>query len=440
MKISVLGCGYLGAVHAACMASFGHEVVGIDVDPARVRQLQRGEAPFFEPGFPEILSAGLKSGRLRFEVDAAAAENRDVHFLCVGTPQQSDGNAADLRFVQEAVRALLPHLRGGDILVGKSTVPVGTAEWLVSWLRQRGADTEVVWNPEFLREGTAVQDTMMPDRFVYGAADTAAGRRAKAVLDEVYAEPLAAGVPKIEADLATAQLVKMAANSFLATKISFINAMADICDASGGDVGVLASALGMDERIGPKFLSAGLGFGGGCLPKDVRAFMARADELAAREAVGLLREVDAINVRRRTRMVALADEVCGGSLIGRRVAVLGAAFKPHSDDVRDSPALDVAEQLQALGADVVVTDPKAVDTAREKHPGLKLTENTLEALADAELVMLLTEWPEYRELDPRTLFSQVSCPIMIDGRNCLDAAEWRRAGWHYRAFGRAGSA
>ncbi|GCD90665.1 UDP-glucose/GDP-mannose dehydrogenase family protein [Nocardioides sp. LS1] len=436
MRISVFGCGYLGAVHAACMTRLGHEVVGIDVLPEQVEALERGEAPFFEPGLPELLLEGKASGRLTFSTDPAAAAEATVHFLCVGTPQKRGENAADLTYVRAALEALLPLLKAGDVVVGKSTVPVGTAEELAERIREVQPEAELVWNPEFLREGFAVKDTLHPDRLVYGFADSAAAREAVAKLDEVYAVALGEGTPKIEADLATAQLVKVAANSFLATKISFINAMAELCEATGADVTLLADAIGHDARIGRKFLNAGVGFGGGCLPKDIRAFMARAGELGVDQALTFLREVDSINMRRRVRMVDLAREVSGGSIVGRQVAVLGAAFKPDSDDVRDSPALSVAAQMQLQGARVTVTDPKAIDNAAKKWPELNFADTVEEAVRGADVVLLLTEWPEYVALDPTELATHVRERRIIDGRNCLDPVAWRAAGWHYRALGR----
>lgn len=436
MRISVFGCGYLGAVHAACMTRLGHEVVGVDVVADQVASLNRGEAPFFEPGLPELLSEGLATGRLTFTTDAAEAAGCDVHFVCVGTPQKTGENAADLRYVHAAIDDLLPLLRAGDVVVGKSTVPVGTAEALAARLDDIAPGVELLWNPEFLREGLAVKDTLHPDRFVYGARSTEQGARAKRRLDEVYSVALGEGTPKIEADLATAQLVKVAANSFLATKISFINAMAELCEATGADVTLLADAIGHDARIGRRFLNAGLGFGGGCLPKDIRAFMARAGELGVDQALSFLREVDSINMRRRVRMVDLAREECGGSIVGRRIALLGAAFKPDSDDVRDSPALSVAAQMQLQGAHVVVTDPQAIDNARRKWPDLTFAGTIEEAVRGVELVIVLTEWPEYVALDPVALAGQVHARRIIDGRNCLDPANWRDAGWTYRALGR----
>ena len=434
--MSVFGCGYLGAVHAACMARLGHDVVGIDVIADQVDALGRAEAPFFEPGLPELLREGIDSGRLSFSNDAAAAAGADVHFICVGTPQKNGENAADLRYVYAAIEDLLPHLAPGDVVVGKSTVPVGTAELLAERLGETVPEVTLVWNPEFLREGKAVQDTLRPDRFVYGVPEGEAGVRAGAKLDAVYSTALSAGTPKIVTDLATAQLVKVAANSFLATKISFINAMAELCEVAGADVSLLADAIGLDDRIGRKFLDAGVGFGGGCLPKDIRAFMARAGELGADQALTFLKEVDNINMRRRVRMVDLAREELGGSIVGRRIAVLGAAFKPESDDVRDSPALSIAAQMQLQGADVRVTDPRAIDNAHKKWPDLQFTSTVQEAVAGAELVLVLTEWAEYVDLDPDEVGALVDGRRVLDGRNCLDPQRWRSAGWTYRALGR----
>ena len=435
-KMTVVGCGYLGAVHAACMARSGHEVVGIDVDTAKVALLQQGTAPFYEPGFEDVLAEALASGRLRFTTDMSAARGNTVHFVCVGTPQRVGENAADLTYVDASVTALAPHLSPGDLVVGKSTVPVGTAARLATVVAGQEPSALLAWNPEFLREGFAVQDTLAPDRLVYGLPPAPADERAKAMLDDVYALPLAAGTPLVTTDYATAELVKAAANSFLATKISFINAMAEVCEAAGADVVQLADAIGHDARIGRRFLNAGLGFGGGCLPKDIRAFMARAGELGADQALAFLREIDSINIRRRVRMVDLAREECGGSIVGRQIAVLGAAFKPNSDDIRDSPALDVAAQLQLQGASVTVTDPQALANARRVWPNLHYAESAMEAAAGADLVLVLTEWEQYRTLDPDELGKVVAVKAMLDGRNALDPAKWRAAGWSYRALGR----
>lgn len=435
MRLSVIGCGYLGAVHAAAMASIGHEVVGIDIDPNKIKALSGGDAPFFEPGLQQILTEGIASGRLSFTTEFAAASGADVHFIGVGTPQQPGGHAADLTYVHTAIDSLLPHLTEGDVVAGKSTVPVGTAATLAPRVAATGAT--LVWNPEFLREGWAVADTITPDRLVAGVPDGPSGERAAQVLREVYHPAVASGTPFIVTDYATSELVKVAANAFLATKISFINAMAEIAEASGADVTQLADAIGHDERIGRRFLGAGIGFGGGCLPKDIRAFAARAEELGKSESVTFLREVDAINLRRRDRAVELVVQALDGSVFGKKVTVLGAAFKPHSDDVRDSPALDVAVRLRGLGADVMVTDPQAIDNARRLHPQLAYEPDRDTAIRDADAIALVTEWDEYRrELTPEHASSLTSGRVVVDGRNGLDAAAWRAAGWHYYGMGR----
>ncbi|WP_432509792.1 UDP-glucose dehydrogenase family protein [Kineococcus sp. SYSU DK001] len=439
MRMTVIGCGYLGAVHAACMAELGHEVIGIDVDPEKVAALQAARAPFFEPGLPELLERTMATGRLRFTTDMAEAAGSAVHFVCVGTPQKRGEFAADMKYVDSAVDSLLPHVGPGELVVGKSTVPVGTAARLAAKVADAQPAAALAWNPEFLREGHAVEDTLTPDRLVYGVPGgqtTVEGKAAKALLDEVYATPLKRGTPLIVTDYQTAELVKVAANSFLATKISFINAMAELCEKVNADVTQLADAIGHDDRIGRKFLNAGLGFGGGCLPKDIRAFMARAGELGADQTLTFLREVDSINMRRRIRMVDLAREVCDGSLIGKRVAVLGAAFKPLSDDIRDSPALNVAAQIRLQGGDVVLTDPAALDNARKAVPDISYADTVEEAVTGADVVLLLTEWKEYRDLEPATISGLVKEKRILDGRNALDPGRWRAAGWTYRALGR----
>ncbi|GGH41128.1 UDP-glucose dehydrogenase family protein [Microbacterium album] len=433
MKLSVIGCGYLGAVHAAAMASLGHDVVGVDVDEAKIAKLAAGETPFFEPGLAEILASGLESGRLTFTTDMAAVGDADVHFIAVGTPQRKDGAGADLRFVDAAAHSLRLYVKPGSLVVGKSTVPVGTAARLAELFAESGA--RLAWNPEFLREGFAVKDTIEPDRLVYGTA-AESKEEDTAILDEVYAAALDAGTPRLVTDFATAELVKVAANSFLATKISFINAMAEIAEVVGADVTQLADAIGHDARIGRRFLNAGVGFGGGCLPKDIRAFAARAEELGRGESVAFLKQVDEINLRRRQRLVDLVVESFDGPVYGRRIAVLGLAFKPDSDDIRDSPALDIAVRLNGLGAEVVSHDPEAMDNARQMHPQLTYAETAEQALAGAEAVVLVTEWAEYRQLDPETTAALVSRPVIFDGRNVLDPAEWRAAGWSYTGMGR----
>lgn len=435
MRMSVIGCGYLGAVHAAAMAALGHDVVGVDTDPARLDALRAGVAPFFEPGLDELLATATASGRLSFASDPSAAAGARIHFLAVGTPQLSGASAADLRFVHAAVDSLLPHLRPGDVVAGKSTVPVGTAASLAPRIAETGAT--LVWNPEFLREGWAVQDTLHPDRIVVGVPSGDDGDAAVSLLRGAYATSIAEGSPFLATDLATAELVKGAANAFLATKISFINAMAEIAEAAGADVTQLADALGHDPRIGRRFLGAGIGFGGGCLPKDIRAFAARAEELGRGEAVGFLREVDAINLRRRERAVRLVRDAFDGSVFGRRITMLGAAFKPYSDDIRDSPALDVAVRLRGLGAEVVVTDPQALPGTSSAYPQLTCVADRDEAIRGADALVLVTEWDLYRrELTPAHASSLTDGRVVVDGRNGLDAAAWRAAGWRYFGMGR----
>ena len=416
------------------MAELGFEVIGVDVDPQKVAILQRGEVPFYEPGLDEVLASNIAAGRLRFTTSIEeAAAFADIHFTCVGTPQLAGAQRADMTQVFGSIEALAPHLRPGALVVGKSTVPVGTANVIAERLAKIAAPgVEVAWNPEFLREGFAVEDTLRPDRLVVGVRS----QRAEDLLREVYAPLLAIGTPFLVTDFPTAELVKVAANSFLATKISFINAMAEVCEAAGADVAQLAEAIGYDPRIGHRFLSAGVGFGGGCLPKDIRAFMARAGEIGAEEALTFLREVDQINLRRRSHTVDLALATLGGSFAGKGVTVLGAAFKPNSDDVRDSPALDIAVSIDNAGARVKVHDPKALANAARVYPNMTYEQDVMSALKGADLIIHVTEWTEYRELDPQEVAKVVNSRHIIDGRNTLDPAAWRKAGFTYRALGR----
>jgi UDPglucose 6-dehydrogenase len=432
LTLSVVGCGYLGVTHAACMSSLGFNVVGVDIDPEKVALLQSGILPFYEPGLDTLLQQEIKTGRLSFTTDFSAVKDADVHFVCVGTPQVKDGLAADLTYVKSAVSAIAPYLKDGSLVVGKSTVPVGTAQALRVELLKIAPQADLAWNPEFLREGFAVEDTLTPNRLVVGVAND----RAEEILKEVYSPVIALGTPWIRADLPTSELVKVAANSFLATKISFINAMAEVCEASGGDVTVLAKAIGYDPRIGSRFLQAGIGFGGGCLPKDIRAFMARAEELGAMQALEFLREIDAINLRARQRVIDVVRSVLSADLTQYKIAVLGATFKPDSDDVRDSPALDISVQLHAAGAEVVIHDPQGIEPARKRFPNLKFSEVIEDAIKDADLILHLTEWKEYRQIDPAAISSQVKSKVIIDGRNMLDRTMWRNAGWKFHALGR----
>lgn len=432
LKLSVIGTGYLGATHAACMASLGFEVIGYDTDASKIDLLSKAKVPFYEPDLEELLAEQIKSGRLTFTKNINDLATADVHFICVGTPQVKGGNAADLSYVNSALEGIAKTVKPGGLVVGKSTVPVGTASKLRDRLIALNPKADLAWNPEFLREGFAVEDTLKPNRLVVGVMSNEAER----ILKEVYAANLKENTPWVRADLPTAELVKVAANSFLATKISFINAMAEVCEASGGDITVLAKAIGYDPRIGSRFLQAGIGFGGGCLPKDIRAFMARAEELGAKQAVEFLKEIDAINLRARQRIIELVRTDLSNDLSGKKIAVLGAAFKPDSDDVRDSPALDISAQIQAAGALVTVHDPKAIANAQKRFPGLNYAQEITETFKDAELVLHLTEWKIYRELNPVQIKSLVKTPIIIDGRNALDREAWRAAGWKFRALGR----
>ncbi|MCT1601118.1 UDP-glucose/GDP-mannose dehydrogenase family protein [Kocuria sp. p3-SID1433] len=450
MRITVLGTGYLGATHAASLAEMGYEVLGVDIDPAKLESLSAGVLPFHEPELPQLLRKHVESGRLRFTSDyEEAGAFGDVHFIGVGTPQRPGAFAADMSFVDAAVEQISRHLTRDAVIAGKSTVPVGTARRLRELARENapeGIEVDLVWNPEFLREGHSVEDTLHPDRMViglpgHGSADPQEheqARRLEQLMREVYSPQLAEGIPLIVTDYETSELVKVAANSFLATKISFINSLSELTEAVGGDIRTLADAIGMDERIGRKFLNAGVGFGGGCLPKDIRALRARASELGLDQSVRFLAEVDDINTRRREHTVGVITDMLDGSVMGREIAVLGAAFKPESDDVRDSPALDIAARLHSIGADVHVYDPKANENAAKRYPRVDYASSLIQAVARAEVVVLLTEWDEFRRMTPEELAPLVRRRQILDGRNVLDPRQWSDAGWTYRALGRRG--
>ena len=433
LQLSVIGTNYLGATHAAGMAEFGHHVIGVDIDVDRVKTLNAGQSHIFEVGLEPLLEKHTSSGRLRFTTDyAEIADWADVHFLALGTPS-GPGGAADLSQLHAAIDTLAPLLTKPCLVVGKSTVPVGTALQLEQRLRSRapaGDRIEVAWNPEFLREAYAVQDTLRPDRLVFGTHSA----KALDLLEEIYSIPLTENTPVVRCDIATAELIKVAANSFLATKISFINAMAQMCEAAGGDVTLLADAIGYDRRIGREFLNAGLGFGGGCLPKDIQALAVRADELGVHVLSDLIRSVEAINDAQRAGIADLTIDQAGGDVKGKRIAVLGAAFKPGTNDTRNSPALTVADRLHAAGADVRIYDPQARLPPRE---GFTQVASVDQALLSADIVLHLTEWPEFRQLDPEKLGELVKTKIIIDGRLKLDARSWHRAGWKVVQIGRA---
>ncbi|GGP86718.1 UDP-glucose dehydrogenase family protein [Streptomyces melanogenes] len=438
MKLTVIGCGYLGATHAACMAELGHDVLGMDNDSDKVAMLNSGKAPFFERDLDPLLVKHTATGRLKFTASyAEAAAFADLHFIGVGTPQTPGEHAYDLSHLFNAVRQLAARLTDPAVVAVKSTVPVGTAPEVADLLTAfaPAADrVEVAWNPEFLRESFAVEDTLRPDRLVLGFHSPHSW--AESLLRQCFAKIIDAGTPTIVTDWATAELAKGAANSFLATKISFINAMAEICETAGADVHQLAEILGHDARIGRCGMRPGLGFGGGCLPKDLHGFIARAEELGTGAAAGMLREAAAVNTRRREALVGLAREQLDGDLAGKRITVWGAAFKPGTDDIRDSPALAVAQTLHELGATVTVTDPKALDNARKLHPELDYTEDPIAAVQDADLLLHLTEWPQYSHVDPHRLAARATSAKVIDGRGTLDADTWREAGWTVRALGR----
>ncbi|MFI2346192.1 UDP-glucose dehydrogenase family protein [Streptomyces sp. NPDC019443] len=438
VKLTVVGCGYLGATHAACMAELGHEVLGMDSDMDKVSVLNSGKAPFFERDLDELLAKHTASGQLKFTASyAEAAHFADLHFIGVGTPQTPGMDTYDLTHLYSAVRQLAPRLTGPAVIAVKSTVPVGTARRVAEILREfsrAGDRVEVAWNPEFLRESFAIEDTLHPDRLVLGFQEEQAW--AEVMLRQCFAKIIESGTPTIVTDWATAELAKGAANSFLATKISFINAMAEICEKSDADVRQLAEILGHDLRIGRRGMRPGLGFGGGCLPKDIRGFIAQAAALGAEAATGILREADAVNHRRREAMVELAREQLDGNLMGKRITIWGAAFKPNTDDIRDSPALAVAHKLHELGATVTVTDPKALDNARKLHPELDYIEDPIAAVQDTDLLLHLTEWAEFGHIDPHRLAHRPTQPLIIDGRGTLNPDTWREAGWAYRSLGR----
>ncbi|HWG64044.1 MAG TPA: UDP-glucose/GDP-mannose dehydrogenase family protein [Streptosporangiaceae bacterium] len=434
--VSVIGTGYLGTAHAACLATLGFQVLGVDTDPRKVAALSAGVLPFHEPGLPEVLRDGLRSGRLGFTTSyREAADFADVHFICVGTPQRTGSGGADTSQFEDTIARLAPLLTRACLVIGKSTGPVGMAATCASRLRQlapAAGGAELAWNPEFLREGHAVADTLQPDRIVAGVTSA----QAEAAIRKIYAKPLAHGTPLLVTDLATAELAKTAANAFLATKISFINAMAEVCEAAGANVSMLAEVLGHDPRIGSGSMQPGLGFGGGCLPKDIRALQARAAELGVGQALSFLHEIDLINARCRMRALWLAAELAGGSLRGRTVGVLGAAFKAGSDDIRDSPALAVADRMRQRGTLVRVYDPVAMDKARHEYPELSYAPSMLGAAEGADLLLALTDWPEFADADPGVLGKAVTRRAVVDGRGVLDEARWRAAGWQFRALGR----
>jgi UDPglucose 6-dehydrogenase len=433
VKVTVIGLGYLGATHAVAMAKLGHEVLGIEPDPKKLDALKAGILPFHEPGLDRALQEVINDGSISFanQHDERSGEAA-LHFICVGTPQVAGSEAADTSYVFAASEELAKWISETAVVAGKSTVPVGTAKALKNKMSAvAGFEVNLAWNPEFLREGTALEDSLNPDRIVIGTWN----EHSKKVLREVYKPIIDRGTPFLELDVPTAELVKVSANAFLATKISFINAMAEIAEVSGADTVALAKAIGYDERIGNKFLRTGIGFGGGCLPKDIRGFMARAEELGVGSAVEFLKDIDSINLRRRDKVVELAQKELV-DLKGKKITMLGISFKPDSDDLRDSPALEISQRLVALGARVVVHDPIALGALATRDGSLETEADLMTALKDAELVILGTEWTEYRALDPVEAARVVATKSVIDGRNVLDVAAWQAAGFKVQALGR----
>lgn len=432
--VTVIGLGYLGATHAVAMAEFGHTVIGIEPDESKLRAFREKKLPFYEPGLEEALSKAVDSGKLTFQSEhSESSRTAHAHFICVGTPQSEGSYAANTSYVFAAGAELAKWMGADSVVIGKSTVPVGTAAKLKTEMSQiAGFDVDLIWNPEFLREGTALEDTLRPDRVVIGGGTS----NGISTLKEIYEPIIKAGTPFLEMDLQTAELVKTAANSFLATKISFINAMAEIAEVSGADTVKLAEAIGLDERIGKQFLRTGIGFGGGCFPKDIRGFISRAEELGVGDALDFLRDVDAINLRRRQRVIDLLNKELG-TVAEKKIFVLGAAFKPNSDDLRDSPALAVATKLKSLGANVFIHDPKAGEHVKQSNPELNVVDNLAEGFSMAHAVVLATEWDEYKQVDPQLSGTLMAQKVVVDGRNVLDVEAWRNAGWKIYALGRS---
>ncbi|MFD5696547.1 UDP-glucose dehydrogenase family protein [Streptomyces lasiicapitis] len=437
MRVSVIGCGHLGAPHAAAMAELGHEVVGVELSPETCRILQSGRGAFYERGLDELLAKHVASGRLRFTTELPEAAGwADLHFLAVGTPLREDGRGYDVSQVLGAVRSLAPLLTRPCTIVGKSMVTVGTVARLQEIVSAEAAEgVELVWNPEFLREGHAVEDSLHPDRIVAGLSSAAAQK----AIAEVYAPILArGGVELIVTDPQTAEVLKSAANAFLSTKISFINAMAEVCEITGADVNAVAYGIGIDHRIGHAGMRPGIGYGGGCLPKDVAAFAHRVEELGAEHAAGLLGAVEAVNRSRMDTAVALVERAHGSALDGAAITVLGASFKPGTSDVRNSPALRLAGRLHQAGARTVIYDPESNEAARRLHPEYTYANDLRSALHEAEAVVLATDWPLFTQDTqlPSSAGAIVRARVLIDVRNSVDSHAWLAAGWQVWQLGR----
>ena len=434
VKISVVGTGHVGLTTAACLAHIGHEVLGVDDDAEKIAQIERGEAPFHEPGLSELVAEGLDTGRLRVSTSTAeAAAHAEVVFVCVGTPTLPSGEA-DLAQVERVGRAVAANLHGYAVVVEKSTVPVETGVWLQEIMDQERnghGEFDVASNPEFLREGQAVRDALEPDRIVVGADSERALER----LREVYRPIIdSTGCPFVTTDLATAELIKHSSNAFLATKISFINQVAEICERTGADVEEVAHAMGLDARIGPSFLRAGIGYGGECFPKDVRAYRYKADQLGV--DFGILREIEQVNAGRVEAFVEKIRTVAGG-LSGRRVGLWGLSFKPETDDLRNAPAVEVARTLLDEGAAIVAHDPAAMTAVKRLLPEIGLASTPYDAARDAECLVICTEWPEYAAADLERLRGEMASAVVVDGRNVFRPRDMAAAGFVYASIGRA---
>ena len=433
MRVTMIGAGYVGLVSGACFADFGHQVTCIDKDAAKVKALNRGEIPIFEPGLAELVEANVRQGRLEFAGDTSRIGDAEAVFIAVGTPSRRGDGHADLTFVYEAVREIAPLLSKTVVVVTKSTVPVGTGDEIENILREKRTDTaiQVVSNPEFLREGAAIQDFKHPDRIVIGTDDAAA----RAVLAEIYRPLYLNAPPLLYVSRRTAELIKYASNAFLATKITFINEIADLCEKVGADVQEVARGMGLDNRIGGKFLHAGPGFGGSCFPKDTTALLKTAQDHGV--ALRLLEAVAAVNEQRKRAMARKVVAALGGSVRGKTIAVLGLTFKPNTDDTRDSPAIPLITALHDLGATVRGYDPAGMEQAKPLLPAMQYSTSAYAAAEGADAVVIATEWEQFRALDLSRLKRVMAQPVIVDLRNIYRDDEMKRAQFRYFGIGRS---
>ena len=434
MRVTMIGAGYVGLVSGACFADFGHHVTCVDKDAQRVAALNRGEIPIFEPGLADLVEANVRQERLRFAVDTVSVGAAEAVFIAVGTPSRRGDGHADLSFVYDAVREIAPLLSAAAVVITKSTVPVGTGDEIERILRdaRRDADIQVVSNPEFLREGAAIRDFKHPDRIVVGTDDA----RARAVVAELYRPLYLNASPIFYVNRRTAELIKYAANAFLATKITFINEVADLCEQVGADVNEVARGMGLDNRIGDKFLHAGPGFGGSCFPKDTTALLKTAQDHGV--ALRIVEAVASVNEQRKRAMARKVIAALDGSVRGKTVAVLGLTFKPNTDDTRDSPAIPLITALQDQGATVRAYDPAGMEQAKPQLQGVHYCNGAYVAAEGAHAIVIATEWEQFRALDLDRLKSVMAQPVIVDLRNIYRADEMKRAKFKYVAVGRVG--